>query len=230
MLTDDDKQRIRAEEIFRDEVRHELKKPKKTSAKLWQFFNSALGIFTLSSIGLSGFTFVFTECHNAAVAATTREEEVRKLNIEIGYRVAYLKPLSQAEFNYIDIHNARAATVGSPQSEEDVGRVDFVNPIFPEYKERTLASLLWELKKLTKEDGDAVVAAFNAAEALPTFIADEERTMDLVKPVGENSSVWRFKRGLAERYEKEVITPFKQPKWDTGLSLLGSSEVKHPSR
>ena len=56
-----DVERIRREEILREEIAKSLKKPQSRKEQVWSFFNSNLGLFLLSSILLSGLTYGFTE-------------------------------------------------------------------------------------------------------------------------------------------------------------------------
>ena len=58
-LTEQERARIRAEEIYREEVREALTEPKKAAAGFIAFLNSPLGIFILSSLLLSGGTFLY---------------------------------------------------------------------------------------------------------------------------------------------------------------------------
>ncbi|UII20846.1 hypothetical protein [Fulvivirga ligni] len=60
MLNQSDKERIKAEEIFRNEVRKELEQGKKNS-KFWVFLNSSFGIFILSSVLIGGLSFGYKE-------------------------------------------------------------------------------------------------------------------------------------------------------------------------
>jgi hypothetical protein len=52
-----DVERIRREEILREEIAKTLKKPQSRKEQVWSFFNSNLGLFLLSSILLSGLTY-----------------------------------------------------------------------------------------------------------------------------------------------------------------------------
>ncbi len=75
MLTDDERDHIRAEEIFRTEVRSQLEAatPKPPLPKrLWALVNSAIFLWFLSSIVLAGLT--------AAVATQqkNRDDQIRK--------------------------------------------------------------------------------------------------------------------------------------------------------
>lgn len=60
MLTEEEKLKIRRKEQFKYEIRDELEKQfQNKNSKLIQFFNSNLGLFILSSILISGITFIY---------------------------------------------------------------------------------------------------------------------------------------------------------------------------
>ena len=90
MLTDDEMSLIRAEELFRLEVRRELEaaKPRPTGAqKLWSWLNSAFGLWLLSSVVLTGLTTAYAHYREASEQAHKKEEMQRSLLIEIAGRM-----------------------------------------------------------------------------------------------------------------------------------------------
>src|SRR6266849_5483102 len=74
MLTSDDRERIRAEEIFRSEVREQLASDPgdgKQGGPLWRFFNSPLGLWVLSSVALGAISWSISERRIAVERAAT---------------------------------------------------------------------------------------------------------------------------------------------------------------
>ena len=64
MISDQDQERIRQEEIFRQEIRREIAEstPNKTlGEKIWAFLNSPLGLWFLSTIAIGVLTWSFSE-------------------------------------------------------------------------------------------------------------------------------------------------------------------------
>jgi hypothetical protein len=85
-LTEQERARIRAEEIYRNEVRNELDAPKSVVARVFAFLNSPLGIFALSTLLLSGGTFVYTLYKESKDRANAKRAELVKLAEEVVFR------------------------------------------------------------------------------------------------------------------------------------------------
>jgi len=207
MLTLRDKQAIFEDETIRATVRAIRARPK----PLWAFLNSSFGLFVLSSVVLSSFTFGFTRWRDAIQEVKTRRELSRKLDLEIGNRVSDLTRLATTTFSYTALVTARAAVGGNPENDQEIGRIDQFMAVFPEFRGRSLISLLWELKAVsTSERYRAIDNAFNGARNIPTLISDDD--LDMVKARGDEDSTWRFKPGVAQRYEV-VLAAFAQNQW-----------------
>ena len=56
MLNDIEKQKIREEEIFRNEIQNEIKSSKKRR-KLWKFLNSPFGLWILTTISVGYYLY-----------------------------------------------------------------------------------------------------------------------------------------------------------------------------
>lgn len=90
MLSDEDKRRIREEEIFRAQVQAELSKarrPTTKGAKIFEFLQSSLGIWLLSSVVLALFTAVFTKWADARAEQARKVQLILKLDEEIQARI-----------------------------------------------------------------------------------------------------------------------------------------------
>jgi hypothetical protein len=155
MLTEDEKSRIRAEEIFRSEVRCELeaRKASPPQQRLWTLLNSSFALWFLSSVVLAGLTTAVTFYQSKRGEHLRRAEAVRHLDTEISSRIGLAQrvvrlqqsslapgygPLSAGDIygtavDYLD--NSFATRPADPQ--------DF--SIYPEYKSRTFRSLIFEL-------------------------------------------------------------------------------------
>jgi hypothetical protein len=86
ILTDAERARIRAEEIYRATMREEVTVPKKGIAKVSAFLNSPFGLLFLSSVVLSGLTFIYTGYQEAKEKTKVRQQEIVKLTDEITFR------------------------------------------------------------------------------------------------------------------------------------------------
>lgn len=88
LLPKPDRERIRAEEIFREEVRAELQiaTPPTWRARIWIILNSSFAIFLLSTVVLGAISWQYQRW----VSSQTRQSELALLReeatLELGYR------------------------------------------------------------------------------------------------------------------------------------------------
>jgi hypothetical protein len=94
VLSDEDRQRIRQEEIFRQEIRQDLEKAKASNQsfprRVVNFLNTGLGLWFLTTVavGLVSFSYAKWDEHNTKIRDNRTTE--RKLNIEISTRLTRL--------------------------------------------------------------------------------------------------------------------------------------------
>src|SRR5271169_6432915 len=106
-LSEEERERIRAEEIFRDEVRKSLT-PKRTFwGRLYQFFNSSLGVFVLSGVFLTGISSLYVQSSEQRRETSARRENTRKLLVEIPFRLDELSKLEPNVFSFSNLQTAR---------------------------------------------------------------------------------------------------------------------------
>ena len=134
MLNVHEQERIRAEEIFRDEVRKSLAAPSSRTEKVGAFLNSPLGLFLLSAVFLSGLSALATRWYETQQHKAATSENVRRLDIEIGRRLERLPILLEPIVTYTQLHSAREAIIGKHDSDPDVGRLGEFEAIFPEFR------------------------------------------------------------------------------------------------
>lgn len=167
MLTNEQKVVLRAEEEFRIEVRRELEARRPAASpgsRLWALLNSSFVLWMLSSVVVAGITAVYARSQNEYAAERERTERIRKLDTEIGNRIAQaMRRL------VVDVQAAKQGSPYTPQGiyfnaarylNNDFARdtkstADF--SIFPEFKTRTLRSLITELRTLVEPPHQAVL-------------------------------------------------------------------------
>lgn len=91
MLPEEEKNRIRAEEIFRYEVRREIetRRPEDSRGKrLWSLVNSTFGVWLLSSVVLGGLTFAYTTYQQRSAEEMRKAQTERHLKEEISGRIS----------------------------------------------------------------------------------------------------------------------------------------------
>jgi hypothetical protein len=97
MLTNDDKEKIKLEELYRIEICQQLKEKSHPRSRVWLFLNSTFGLWLLSAILVTWAGMLYTQSQNRRSEAlrkqeTERAEElkqrelVERLDLEIGYR------------------------------------------------------------------------------------------------------------------------------------------------
>jgi hypothetical protein len=85
-LPPSERERIRAEEIFREEVRRELEQqrpPKNLQSKVWNFVNTSFGIWLLSSVGLGLLVWSWTLIQEYRHTKKAEQEQLVKVTYEI---------------------------------------------------------------------------------------------------------------------------------------------------
>jgi hypothetical protein len=170
MLTEEEKNKIREEEIYRQEVRQQLEseKPKLTGKKkLWEAINKPFILWCLSSIAIGFISWMYSsyqarEIKSSADKATERkidEEAVRRLDLagsdlvsiedELVQRSDYRTPESIFTQTKVDLDDSRAS-------------------LYPEFEGRKFNALLAELRGLTSSprEIDELKKAISSYEAL----------------------------------------------------------------
>ena len=187
MLSEAEQERVRLEEIFREEVRKTLHQQKTTLQRVYDFFNSSLGIFVLSAILLGGLSALVTRWSENHQKQAQDRETIRRLDIEIAYRLQHLPVLSSGVITFTQMHTAKGALVGKAEQHPTAGKLGEFEPIFPEFSGRTLFFLMWELQRTVPPEQRAQLdAPLAQARLFPSFLD----RMRLVKPVGDDDSQW----------------------------------------
>jgi hypothetical protein len=210
-----DVERIRREEILREEIAKTLKKPQSRKEQVWSFFNSNLGLFLLSSILLSGLTYGFTEHTQKLAQQRQMDETIQKLDLEIAKRVSYLPGVLKVQFSWTDLQTLKKAVLGKLKIRPGVETVGDSDAIFPEYNSRTLPSLLWELKRLAPaSEQEGIAHAIEVTKKLPALLDDNDpNAMKLLKPYGDEDSQWCLTPEAKGTLQTQVLPAFQLDRW-----------------
>ncbi|MEX6690877.1 hypothetical protein QTN47_25435 [Danxiaibacter flavus] len=156
MLTDQEKEKIRLEETYRNEVQKLL--PQKIPKKhlLWfipAFFNSAFGLWLLSAVFLTGGIKLYDDYKAKKEDIQKTNEDIGKLNLEIGYRFSQvlvklydlsIDSVTKPKLNKtskIDEVRRVALSMGNSKNIENIF-------LYTEYSNWSLLALLAEEKRL----------------------------------------------------------------------------------
>jgi hypothetical protein len=209
MLSEADRERVRLEEVFRDEVRKSLHQPKTVGQRVFDFFNSSLGIFILSAILLGGLSAAVTRWSESHQKQAQDRETIRRLDIEIAYRVQHLPILSSGVITFTQLHTAKGALLGKPEQHPRVGKLGEFEPIFPEFYGRTLFFLIWELQRtLPPEQRAQFEVPLAQTRLLPSFLDK----MHLVKPVDGEDSQWAMPEKEREPF-RVTVSAIRLGRW-----------------
>ena len=150
MVSDDVKARIRAEEVYREEVRASLRDPSTTRGRIWAFLNSSFGMWLLTSALVGLATWGFTAWRDAVNRASDRAAVVRRLDIEIATR------LDRFVIHASHLTNARhfgEALDALDWPDDNI----YATSAYPEYARRSLLSLGRELREnVSRNDGSDI--------------------------------------------------------------------------
>jgi hypothetical protein len=159
MITEEDKKRIKIEEIFRAEIRESFKKTgnEPFRKKAWNLLNSPFGLWMLSTVVVGLVVYFYNDIKMKGEISSNNASTIHKLSTEANYRLQKfrlsLSQQNEANLYYEDTELAymidgTLINDGSLSPEKPIY-------IFPEFKERTMHSLLYEMERLTKDKKQA---------------------------------------------------------------------------
>lgn len=173
-LSDADKARIRAEEIFRHEIDKEIETSEQADSdgrQIWTILNSSFTLWFLSSVVVASLTAavaLFQKRHGERVR---RAETQRRLDIEISSRIAGGLVALNLEKDRI----AAGSTVSISWIFNEAlyylnnrvtdGHKQYDFSIFPEYKARGFQSLIFELSSVVNP---SIIAALRESRTIYT--------------------------------------------------------------
>jgi hypothetical protein len=211
-LTDEEKSRIRRDEIYRQAIRDELKVPGHFGDLVWRFLNSGFGLWLFSALFVTWGVNLYSDHRDAAREMAQKAEAERKesarvkelterLDLEISYRLSFAMTRLEAANRATDgalpepkrIRVAVAA-ISSPMSEE-------MPPLFPEFRAYSGPALIAELRRHVPEQQDLLKEKL----ASLTGLLDTIETGSDGKPFTVVS------------FAGELIARLKNSRWDNGF-------------
>src|ERR1051325_8164326 len=165
MLTESEMARIRAEEVYREEVRKSLHARSSTPRAVLQFFNSGLGLWLLSAIFITGAGAAFQSCQSRQAEARNRAERIDRLDYETSHRFSRI--LHALKRSHTSADSPLAA---SPLKSLDTSYERY-DSLYPEFSRFSLAALVAELRRIVptpreRSDLDTVLVRLGARESL----------------------------------------------------------------
>lgn len=197
MLTNDDRTRIRQEELFRQEIQKELSAKevsplwKQAFSSFWTVANSTLGFFILSTFflpyAITRFTRAQSEAQAAARTRHVQAERVQHLDMEIEGRLAQF--LANVE-PLVIVPPDRQFSLRAPYTLSDIRRQWKIfkmapsanaeqSSIYNEFRARTTVSLVVELSSILKAQAENEKAETEKAETEKAIPNTTEHTQQL---------------------------------------------------
>jgi hypothetical protein len=227
-LSDEEKSRVQAEEGYRLEVRRELtakEAPPKGKDRLWKILNSSFALWFLSSVVVAGTATGFAHYEAKRSEDVKQAETIRRLDTEIVGRITEARyglcldlvnldkgttytPASIYGYTLRYFNNSFA---GDPQNPQDYS-------IYPEYKTRTLRSLVFELSTLVDEP---------QVPMMKQLLIDYEKFADL----GSIQQNQRADREAARHAVNQLLQTLNrylgEDRWRRHMLVAGSGECEY---
>ncbi len=172
MLTDTDRERLRHEEIFRAEVRSSLERPSSAGQRMWRLLNSAFGLWVLSSVVLAFVTWSYSHWQASATNEANRRALIGRIDTEIAGRLRNGEALVRTAQTKEQLYVALVAINGGAE------HINFDFGVFPEFRRRSLQSLLYELQGANKEGATSLGPALRASLEMQTVLTEAINTIE----------------------------------------------------
>jgi hypothetical protein len=155
-LTKESRDRILSEETYRREVVKALasKEEKPTGAKaIVAFFNSALGIWLLSTVLVGIVSSQYSRISHAIESKHLATKQIEQLDTEIAFRLRQLHDSIPEKATPFDLLMSGVIIPNLPLPSNDKGNAPPVEAqgVYRDYAKRDLFSLMWELRGLLPE-------------------------------------------------------------------------------
>lgn len=156
MLTEEQRESVRQEEIFRAEIRGQLEHQTGPVPAIWKFLNSSFALWLIGSLVATGITL--------RVDNNNRRQLSLKLDTEIAARVyrvrGYLRRMESDQSTVLNVSGLIRGTGPVRDQPYPMG-------VFSEYSQRTLESLIWELSTAVRQrERASILTAMDAARSL----------------------------------------------------------------
>ena len=158
MLTAEQRQHIKDEEYYREEVRRQLKplESQSISAKTWRLLNSSFGLWLLSSLLLSGLTAAYTHWRTNVALRQQHDQDIDRCASQLAVRLNYGRSLfvDNSTAGPAGNINVKALDKRSYYFETASAFLDdkVETRLFPEFKDRSTLSIVLQVQTLTENE------------------------------------------------------------------------------
>lgn len=182
-------------------------KPESPKKTFWELLNEPFVLFVMTSIVVGGLSFAYQEYANYKKQADDRMMLISHLKAEIRYRMDVLSYLIQPQFTSTSWYTAHGALIG------EIGNKDSDNivmgeysPIYPEFAQRSVTSLLWELQE-TQRKTIKTFSLQNSIDAARRLSASLDEDVEMIAQgvSGKHDPIWHFiKQPTEEAFGQDI--------------------------
>jgi hypothetical protein len=232
MLTEDEKEHIRAEEVFRHEIQQQYAKESGGDSRFWKIINSGFFLWFMSTIIVGIVSFSYSnfdkrrqEQHTKDEREITIEQEkrviMRKIDAEVSNRLYYFAQLAKLQGNKLP---ANALFIL-----EKPASIDYPVNVFPEFMNRNLQSLLWELLQVVPEgEKKDVEPAYKQARELSSMFLSESILKSASFRLPESQLLKDFHanaiNAIVGEHQRMRLQVFNLERWGNPLTPLYASD------
>jgi len=193
MLTPEQKTMIRAEEVFREEIRNEIGSTRpQRNLTLWDLLNSSIVIWFLTSVVVAAISWAISD----AALNRERRETVRRLKWEVYNDGLEFEATVERAANRFDYEAAFGTKLQNP------------NPRIVDLKPFGLDRMTFEMEHLSgRADRDAAAAARRAALSVWKVIESKLGTLDWYAPLDDRTKK-EVDESIDRIVQKEIVAPF----------------------
>jgi phosphate/sulfate permease len=192
-LTESEMDRIKKEEIYRNEVRSNLEKEGKPSTRLeksWGFVNSPFMLWVLSTVIVGLVSFGYTRYQERMKKEQENRQTAQKLRAEIDNRSKEILRLTaqitdEARTTYYDPRWIYKTAVNFMDGEKDSSLTAY-QPVL-EFKEKNWKTLVGDLEKAAGSEASASAALKNKYETLKMLWKQTPAQVKNTKPTDDES-------------------------------------------
>jgi hypothetical protein len=176
MLSPDSETLIREEETVRFTVRKQLEDGQRRG--IWKTLNEPFSLWVLSTLIVGALTFSYTRIQSYVKEQKDRQNIIERLDRQVGFRLHFALKLRKQPSNFgqtpAELENAISAraVLNTLLHDSETTR------IYPDFKDRSTASLLWEEFDLTKTPKNTYPRGARAGDLVETLLEKEQQIDD----------------------------------------------------
>lgn len=206
----DETESIRTREYYRAKYKKEFSTETKPTGLL-AFLNTNFGLFLLSTVFIGCFSYGFNAWVNHVRDTAEAQKTRQKLGLELMNRLQYIDELDTS-FPYDERRTIETALYGfDAQANVNPSWIRHYGAVFPEYQQRSLISVVWELESLSgPEKRKQLKQARAAVEKIRTYLDRLVYSKEAAPNKNPEGVIETFSLSKQDRdsFDKEVLAPF----------------------